>query len=264
MRRPPPDTRLWRLAPAAVLTLATGVAEANVEPEASFANADVEAVAAALSRLCFDAGMGIEQPTAATIVCSAVIDPNETPPPDVTIVNVHGGHSTHRLRFTLVARGAGVSGWASSWIEIVEPGGTVLEQDVSSAAYLARIQRALDEVAASFADGAREQPRWADRYETEQDWRLDAHVQAVAYCDRRLPELDAERIEEQIRAVGLRPFGSTLRDRCEALYEHIYEWGLERGIAAPEAEDYLAYRTALPPEERSCPARIALIGGMCL
>jgi hypothetical protein len=256
--------RLRRVAPAAVLALAAGAAAANVEPEASFANTDVEAVAAALSRLCFDAGMGVEQPTAATIVCSAVIDPNETPPPGVTIVNVHGGHSTHRLRFTLVARGAGVRVWASSWIEIVEPDGTVLEQDVSSEAYLVRVQRALDEVAASFADGARVQPRWADRYATEQDWRLDAHIQAVAYCDRRLPELDRDSIEEQILAVGLRPFGSALRDRCEALYEHIYEWGLERGIAAPEAEDYLSYRAALPPEERACPARIALIGGICL
>jgi hypothetical protein len=246
-----------------MLALVAASAGANVEPEVTVDHADVAPIATALSRLCFDAGMGVEQPAAATIVCSALIDPNETPPPGVTIVNVHGGHSTHRLRFTLAMRGASVTVWASSWIEIVEPDGTRLEQDVTSEAYLARVQRALDAVAASFADGTHARPLWADRYETEQDWRLAAHLQAVAHCDRHLQALDPQRIEQQIRAVGIRPFGTALRDRCEALYEHVFEWGLAGGIEAPEVEDYLAYRESLPRDLRPCAIRIALIGGGC-
>jgi hypothetical protein len=106
-------------------------------------------------------------------------------------------------------------------------------------------------------------PPWAPRYESEQAFELDAHLRAVRRCDKDLANLHAEKLGAELESIGLRPMSADTRDRCEQLYEQIYEWGLARGASEPTVEDYVRYRNALPPEQRTCSGRLALDEAPC-
>jgi hypothetical protein len=100
-------------------------------------------------------------------------------------------------------------------------------------------------------------PPWNGRYESEQAWRLDAHLKAVSHCDANLARMTALSVGAELESVGLRSLDADVRDRCEQLFTHIYEWALVRGGAEPTVQAYLRYRASLPPEQRSCSGQLA-------
>jgi hypothetical protein len=254
--------RTTSAAAAAALALAASSAPsaaAAAEAELFFDGARVEDVLEALYGECYEAGMSAQTVGEQIIMCSANLTGSERLLEGVAIVNVHEGHVRHRIRFALAERAAGVQTWAYTWIEVEEPDGHVLEEDITSAEYLRRVRDVLDGISAALSGGATTQaPPWAQRYDTQDEWRLDAHIRAVAHCDANLADLTPERLEGQIAAVELRPFGRDLRSRCEELYEEVFKWGLAMGLDAPTVEAYAEHRAALPAEERTCPGRLAL------
>jgi hypothetical protein len=251
--------------PPALFALLATASAAAFEVEQQFDGVTMEQVVAALHQQCFEAGMTVEMPSDSAVQCSAIVSDDDDLPADVRIGRVHDGHVAHHLGFSLATRGDGVRVWMNAWLAIVEPDGATLEEDLDSALYAQRVQRLL----AQLADGLpAEQDQvsapggatalWSAHYDSEFDWRLDAHLRAVRHCDQRLEDLDAAAIDAALRMIGLVPLGSALRDRCEALYEVIYEWGLARGTEQPAREDFFAYRDAQPAGERICFGRLAL------
>jgi hypothetical protein len=160
----------------------------------------------------------------------------------------------HKLRFTLIERaGSGRIG-AEAWTETEELG-TVIEEPVTAADYLARVQGVLAAVVARLrATGS---PPWVGRFDSEQAWHLAAHLRAVSHCDANLASMTAASVGRELQSVGLRPLDDDARDRCEQLYTLIYEWGLARGDADPTLQEYIRYRAALPPEQRLCSGQLA-------
>lgn len=257
MTGPSPRSILAPLALAAA-ALAPGVS-ANVAPEAFFERVAANEVLDALYQECHEAGMSIEALSDEIIVCSAPLGGDELLG-GTAIINVHEGHLRHRIRFALAGRAGGVQVWAYPWIEVEEPDGRLLEEDILSEEYLRRVQDVLARLGErlSRGDAGMHEP-WAEHYDALDEWRLDAHLHAVAHCDRTYADLTAEELDRQLQAAGIRPRGRSLRDRCEELYEEIYAWGLARGVEEPGVEDYLSHLAALPPVERRCRGRLALV-----
>ena len=79
----------------------------------------------------------------------------------------------------------------------------------------------------------------------------------MSHCDARLAEMTAAGVAEQLESIGLRPLHRDVRDRCEQLHTHLYEWGLARGDATPTLEEYARYRASLPVEQRTCSGQLA-------
>jgi hypothetical protein len=243
----------------AVLAAALGFGEAaRAQPTMSvpLGGASGSAVLNALAQECYEAGLWSEMPSDSIMDCTAVLEertagaavPEDAEPADVVVVR-------HKLRFTLLERRVGEgSVSADAWIETEELG-TTIEQPITSDDYLRRAHAVMQQVVARLAGGG--PPPWAGRYESEQAWHLDAHLNAVRLCDAGLARMTAESVAADLERVGLRPIGDDTRDRCEQLYTHIYEWGLARGNAAPTLDDYTRYRAALPPEQRTCSGQLA-------
>ncbi len=249
----------------AVALLAMVRTAAALELEQQFDHVTAEQVVAVLHQQCFEAGMSVEMPSATAVRCSTIVRDDEDLPADLHIGRLHDGHVTHYLGFSLAVRGDGVRVWMNAWLEIAESDGATLEEDLESRLYAHRVQALLAELAdgpGSAQDRVTAQnnatPHWSSHYDSEFDWRLDAHLRAVRVCDQRLQDMDAAVVEEALRMIGLRPPGNQLRDRCEALYEVVYEWGLLRGAQQPALDDFFAYREAQPDAERICFGRLAL------
>jgi hypothetical protein len=211
------------------------------------------AVVNALAQECYEAGLIAQMLSDAIMDCSAVLEErvlNEQDGVAVDTIVVR-----HKLRFTLLERAAGEGRiGADAWTETEELG-TAIEEPITSADYLRRVQGVLTTVVARLND--RGAPPWAGRYDDEQAWHLDAHLKAVSHCDAGLSRMTAAGVAEQLESIGLRPLHDDTRDRCEQLYTHLYEWGLARGDATPTLETYLRYRAALPAEQRTCSGQLA-------
>ncbi len=236
------------------ITMTTAAA---IEPEGRFANVSMHQVMAALQRQCFEAGMAVAMPDDHAVLCSVIVARGDELllraddlPRDVSIGRVHGGEIAHQLRFTLAERDNDVRVWAHAWLTVSEADGAVLEEDIGSPVYLARLQRVFDDLAASFADPADD--------DSEHELRLAAHLRAVAHCDRLSADLDVDAIDEGLRVIGLHPYGSSPRDRCEALYEVVFEWGLARGMERPDMQGFRAFLDAQPDDRRVCMGRVSL------
>lgn len=247
------------IAVTALAVLMSAPAFAQSVPTLLFEDASVQDVANALYERCYDAGMAVESSDAGMIACSASLDGAEPLPADIAIADVHEGHVRHLIRFSLADRAEGVRVWAHPWIETSEADGIVLEDEIRSSAYLARVQTVLGQIGEALASGAGAAPRepWADHYESEDAWRLDAHLRAVEYCDRRSGDLTVEQIERRLELAEVQPLSRSLRGRCEELYEPVFGWGLARGVADPTVEGYADYRASLPDDER-CAGQLAL------
>lgn len=72
---------------------------------------------------------------------------------------------------------------------------------------------------------------WEHHYDSEREWKLQAHLKAVERCDNRDPH------------------SPDARRRCEELQTLVFLWGLERGIANPSLDQYLANA---PEGEATC------------
>jgi hypothetical protein len=221
----------------------TGVALDGIEGAAVFN---------ALAQECYEAGMWSDMPGDSIMDCSDPLPENagaEEGDAGVTAAVVR-----RKVRFTLVERaGAGRIG-VEAWTEIEELG-TVIEEPVTSEEYLRRVQGVLAGVVTRLRSAVT-QP-WAGRYDTEQDWHLDAHLRAVGHCDANLATMTSMSVGAQLEAVGLRPLDADTRDRCEQLFTHIYEWALVRPGVEPTVEAYVRYRASLPPEQRTCSGQLA-------
>lgn len=275
--------RAVAIATAMTVTMAMTIATASaIEPEGRFDSAAMEHVVTALHRQCFQAGMSVSMPDDNAVLCSVTVARGdelmlraEDLPGDVSIGRVHGGEIAHKLQFTLAERGAGVRVWAHAWLEISESDGAVLEEDIGSTAYLSRVQRVFDDLTAAFAEPAGGGDHaladvatalnagWADHFDTEHDLRLAAHLRAVAHCNRLSADSDPDTdavvaIDEGLRIIGLHPGGSSPRDRCEALHEVIFEWGLARGMEQPDMQTFRTFLDAQPEDQRVCMGRVAL------
>jgi hypothetical protein len=249
--------RLVRVAALSVAGLSPALV-VGADPTELFADARKDDVLAALFAECYDAGMLTEAIGDEILVCSRDLRGDERLD-GRTVINVYDARARHRIRFTAAERAGGVRVWAYPWIEIEEADGTVLEQPIPSDAYLTRVQTVLTDMAASLdTPPSADSTPWAARYDNENEWRLDAHLQAVAYCDATLPELTPEELERRLETASFHPFGRDLRSRCEELYEEVFKWGLVQGLDTFTVEDYAEYRAALPPQERVCSGRLAL------
>jgi hypothetical protein len=238
----------WRLVAVAAALGVAAAARAQPALSVSFEGIDGAAVLSALAEECYEAGLTPEMPSESILACAGLIGERTTNGADRVV-------TTHRLRFTWLERAGGGRVDAEAWTEAQELG-SVIEQPVAARDYLQRVERVLRGVVARFE--AREAPPWAGRYESEQAWRLDAHLKAVSHCDANLQGMTADSVAAEMRGIGLRPLRSSARDRCEQLYTHLFEWALASGDAEPSAAEYARYRAALPPEQRVCEGLLAL------
>ena len=230
---------------------APAAARAQTEPSVALGGLDGGAVLAALAKECYEAGLVSDLPSASIMDCSAVIEERSltrAPDGDYRLV------VTHRLRFTFLERADGGRIGAQAWTEIEELG-SVIEQPVTAEEYLRRVQRVLTATVARLRSTA--PPPWAGRYESEQAWHLEAHLQAVSHCDANLARMTPEAVAAELESAGLRPLDEDTRDRCEQLYTHLFEWGLARGDADPTVAEYQRYRATLPAEQRGCTGQLA-------
>ncbi len=241
-----------------VVTLAVAAVAAASAVEGQIgvplAGVDGDAVLNALAQECYEAGMWSSMPSDAIMDCADAVDEPPQSGEAEPDAGVAAAVVRHKLRFTLVERtGAGRIG-AEAWTEIAELG-TVIEEPVTTEDYLLRVQEVLAAVVARLRSAGA--PPWRSRYDSEQAWHLDAHLKAVSHCDANLDSMTAESVGAQLESVGLRALDVDVRDRCEQLFTHIYEWALVRRDAEPTVEAYARYRAALPPEQRSCSGQLA-------
>lgn len=231
-------------------------------PTLLFEGRSADAVLNGLYEECYEAGMTVEPLEGRQILCSTSLEGDERVLDGMPIADVHEGRVWHRIRFALAPRDSGVRVWAYPRIEVVEAEGVALEAEIDAEAYRGRVQSVLerlDTVLGAAGDAAREP--WRERYDSRREWRLDAHIEAVDHCDRNLDALSDARLDELLDEAGVHPLGSSPRDRCEALYEPVYEWALARGIDSPSVEAYEEYRASLSPAQR-CTGQLAL-GASC-
>ena len=260
--------RADRIVGAAAL-VAGLVAPAVVSGQAgvSVAVADVsaDAVFRALGKECYDAGMLAEQPSDSVLDCSVVLEERSTGDAgsDADDPSEAAGNVIvrHRLRFTVLERAAGLSVAADAWTETEELG-IAVDQPLTSEEYLERIRDVVVDVGGRLRESQGATPPWSPRYESEQAWHLEAHLGAVRHCDANLVSMSAGEAGELLESIGVRPLSDAARDRCEQLFQHVFEWGLARGDAEPTVAEYVRYREALPPEQRTCTGRLAL-GSPC-
>lgn len=258
MRRLPrqPIARAAALAAAATFIAA---ASAQTAGEAPLSGVTRDAAFGELTKECYDAGMAVDMPSDGVLDCSAIVEQRSTSgaqldpaEPDETLVTVR-----HKLRFTLTERAGGVDVAADAWMETEELG-SVFEEPITFEEYLERVQGVLTDVGKRLHASPNAPPAWAGRYDSEQAWHLDAHLRAVAHCDANLADMTGEALGKQLEAIGVRALSADTRDRCEQLYQRLFEWGLERGDHEPTVGAYVEYREALPAEQRACLGRLAL------
>jgi hypothetical protein len=210
--------------------------------------ADGSAVLNALARECYEAGMWSEMPSDSIMDCA---DPLEEPAALEDSVAA-AAVVRDKLRFTWIEGAGRVA--VEAWTETEELG-TLIEEPVTDEEYLERVQGVLtDVITRARVRGA---PPWAGRFESEQAWHLAAHLRAVSHCDANLASMTPAGVATELESIGLRPLNDELRDRCEQLYTHLYEWALARGEAEPSVAAYQRYRAALPPEQRRCSGQLA-------
>ncbi len=233
-----------------LLAVATAsAAEAQSPLGVSLDGVEGSAVFNALAEECYEAGMWSEMPSESIMDCADPIEQSEAAE-DAPVAAV----VRHKIRFTMIERaGSGRIG-AEAWTETEELG-TVIEEPVTAEDYLSRVQGVLDAVVAALRNRAARP--WAPRFESEQAWHLAAHLRAVSHCDANLAAMTPASVAADLESAGLRPLDDGVRDRCEQLYTHIYEWGLARGDADPTLQAYLRYRASLPPEQRLCSGQLA-------
>lgn len=226
-------------------------AHAQIALGVSLGDVDGAAAFEALARECYEAGMVSDRPSASVMDC---MDPLEEPVgPDADGDAARVVMRT-KLRFTLIERAGQGRIAGDAWTETDELG-TVIEEPVTSQEYLQRVQDVLTAVIARLR--TRSPPPWLGRYDSEQAWRLAAHLDAVSHCDANLAGMTLESLGEQLESIGLRALSGEARDRCEQLYTHLYEWAFAQGRAKPTVEEYARYRAALPPEQRLCSGQLA-------
>jgi hypothetical protein len=217
-----------------------------------------EEVLEELGKECSEAGMVAERASRSIIDCSAILEERSAGAargdPDDAVDSMV---VRHKLRFTLLERADEVAVSADAWTETEELG-IAVEESIASEEYLDRVQDVLVDVGRRLRAAEATAPPWAERYASEQAWHLDAHLRSVSYCDANLASVKRESLEQQLEAIGMRPLSADARDRCEQLYQRLFEWGLARGDAEPTVEEYASYRAALPPEQRACSGRLAL------
>ena len=238
---------------ALVLAVVTAsAAEAQPALGVSLDGIEGPAVFNALAEECFEAGMWSEMPSDSIMDCADPVE--ERPAGDDAEIAAVGAVVRHKIRFTLIERAAGGRIGAEAWTETEELD-TVIEEPVTAADYLQRVQGVLDTVVGAL--DARNARPWAPRFESEQAWHLAAHLRAVSHCDANLASMTAASVAAELESVGLRPLDDDARDRCEQLYTHIYEWGLARGDEDPTVPEYRRYSASLPPEQRTCSGQLA-------
>jgi len=241
------------------LAVAVGVAvaaasAAEAQTGVPLAGVDGAAVLDALAQECYEAGMWSSMPSESIMDCADPVNEPAQSGDGESDIAVAAAVVRHKLRFTLVERtGAGRIG-VEAWTEIEELG-TVIEEPVTTEDYLLRVQEVLAAVVARLRSA--DAPPWSGRYDSEQAWHLDAHLQAVSHCDANLARMTAESVGAQLESVGLRALDADVRDRCEQLFTHLYEWALVRRGAAPTVQAYAQYRASLPPAQRSCSGQLA-------
>jgi hypothetical protein len=206
----------------------------------------------ALALECYEAGLAADVPRDSTMDCSGILEerPGDNGDPSTSVV------IRHKLRFSVLDRADEPQIAADAWTETEELG-TVIETPITTEAYVNRVRDVLERAVRRLGAPAAA-PAWSPRYESEEAFELDAHLRAVRRCDEDLADLHAEKLGAELESIGLRPMSADTRDRCEQLYERIYEWGLARGAAEPTIEDYVRYRSALPSGQRTCSGRLAL------
>jgi hypothetical protein len=249
-----PSSALLRRVTFVAALVATAVASAQVDvsvPLEGIARGDLFD---ALATECYEAGLAADAPHDSILDCTATLEERsagaEAAEASVVV--------RHKIRFTLLdARVA-----ADAWTETEELG-TVIETPITDDDYLRRVRYVLAAAARRLRTRDAVASQWSRRYDSEQAWLLDAHLHAVSHCDAALTGLGADLLGAQLESIGIRPMSPDTRDRCEQLYERLFEWGLGRGDAEPTLDAYAKFRAALPLDQRACTGRLALDAPAC-
>jgi hypothetical protein len=234
----------------ALVICAGAAADAQTTLGVRLDGSDRTAAFNALAEECYEAGMWSDMPSDSIMDCADPVEESVESEGAETL----GALVRNKVRFTLIERAGEGRIAAEAWTETEELG-SVIEEPITAEEYLQRIQGVLTAVAAKLAAGGA--PAWAGRFESEQAWHLQAHLRAVSHCNENLGGMTAAAVGAELESVGLRALSDDTRDRCEQLYTHVYEWGLVRGNPTPSVQDYLRYRMALPPEQRTCSGQLA-------
>jgi hypothetical protein len=254
--------RLDRACFAVAALGAASAALAQVSPRVLLQGVASDAAFDALAQECYEAGMLSETPSGSIMDCGVILeerssgvrsratDTDEDTAIDDTII------VRHKIRFTLFERAEGLSITADPWTQFEELG-VVLEEPIVSEEYLGRVESVLSDIGERLRTRAEAAP-WAVRYESEQAFHLDAHLRSVSRCEESLSGMSSESVGRQLESVGIWPLSPDTRDRCEQLYQYLFEWGLARGNTEPTVDAYARYRASLPPEQRPCSGRLAL------
>jgi len=236
--------------------VATTVASAQVDVSVPLEGVAGGGLFDALATECYEAGLAADAPHDSIMDCTATLEERsagaDAPEAEASVV------VRHKIRFTLLdARVA-----ADAWTETEELG-TVIETPITDDDYLRRVRYVLTAAASRVRTRDAVAPQWSRRYDSEQAWLLDAHLHAVSHCDAGLTGLGADSLGAQLESIGIRPMSADTRDRCEQLYERLFEWSLGRADVEPTLDAYAKFRASLPSDQRTCTGRLALDAPAC-
>src|SRR5262245_33188594 len=192
---------------AALAALAALRAEAQTAVSVPLDGVDPKALLETLALECYEAGLAADVPRDSSMDCSGILEERaaENGDPEASVV------IRQKVRFTVLDRAGEPQIAADAWTETEELG-TVIETPVTSEAYLSRVSGVLERAVRQLST-PETSPAWSPRYESEQAFKLDAHLRAVRRCDKDLENLRAETLGAQLESIGVRPMSADARDR---------------------------------------------------
>lgn len=226
-------------------------ARAHLAAEAVYQQTSYVEVRRSLTERCFRAGMAVLESRRGSIVCSTRLVGYEPFLATMRDADASFGelvdssvHLRQVVHFILEPVGLDVHLRAESRVDGMNAEGALRSAPLTSTDYHSRLQDMLDDldVRPVYADAPPQQlTGWEHYFDSEREWRLEAHRRAVATCDAILSETDPVRLEQRLLDVGVRAADENARGGCQRRQEAVYLWGLAVGRPDPSPAAYYDY-----------------------